>query len=34
MSRLTKQIRGSFDVIGLVGAAVIFVGFVALMALH
>jgi hypothetical protein len=34
MSRLTQRIRSSLDVIGLVGGAVIFVGFVALMAMH
>jgi hypothetical protein len=34
MNRLTQKIRGSFDVIGLIGAAAIVVGFFAMMALH
>jgi len=34
MNRLTKKIRGSLDVIGLLGGAALFMGFIAMMAFH
>ncbi|MEI9987999.1 MAG: hypothetical protein WDN69_35800 [Aliidongia sp.] len=34
MKRLSQRVRASFDVIGLIGGAAIFFGFLALMALH
>ena len=34
MKRLTDRVRASFDIIGLVGGAAIFAGFLTLMAMH
>lgn len=34
MAKLKQKIRGSLDVIGLLGGAALFMGFVAMMALH
>jgi hypothetical protein len=34
MKRFRDSVRASFDVIGLVGGAAIFVGFLAMMAMH
>jgi hypothetical protein len=34
MSKMAQKIRGSFEIIGLVGGAAIFVGFIAMMAMR